>query len=147
MARSKNVPQRQLSQRGMTQSVQQTFTVSMHSPLPPPELLAQYEQDHPGTTDIFIQWINDETEYRRSTEERDQAHLHKMEVRQGQRSTLGLAFGFIVALSGMGTATWLGLQGHDAVAGVIGALDLVGLAGLFVYGSTQRAKQDDPQKG
>ncbi len=44
------------------------------------------------------------------------------------------------ALAGLGTAAFLGAHGHGEAAGAVAGIDLVGLAGVFVYGTSQRRK-------
>jgi uncharacterized membrane protein len=141
--RNRNVPQRQSALSRQEDSIQTqnaTLTVSFQSPLPPAELLAQYEHIHTGAIDIIIRWTEEESQHRRVLEEREQLRRHQIEMRAAIRSTRGLYFGFTIAVIGFGVALWLGLEGQEWVAGFISVADLATLAGVFVYGSGLRLK-------
>lgn len=72
--------------------------------------------------------------------ERQEAHRQGIEVTylkgNMRRANWGLAAGFMIAVVALGATVWLGLTGHDATAGIVGGLDLVGLVTAFIYGST-----------
>lgn len=91
-------------------------------PLPPPELLAEYDAVLPGGADRIV-----------SMAENQSAHRLRMESR-------GQAFGFLIALVAILGGIGLILDGKSAAGLVplIGALG--GLAGIFVYGEF-RARQ------
>jgi len=143
--RNRNVPQRQgqhgaLPHQNDDVQTQTHLTLSFQSPLPPAELLSQYEHIHNGTIDIIIRWTEEESKHRRMLEEREQLHRHQIEMRAAIRSTRGLYLGFIIAVIGFGVALWLGLEGQVWVAGFISVADLATLAGVFVFGSGLRAR-------
>lgn len=96
-------------------------TASFSGPLPPPALLAQYD-DH--TRSIIVQMA-----------EREQLHAHAMQSsglnglidkdKRGQR------FGVSIAITGLLVAGFISIYSPVAAA-IIGTLDLVGMVAIFV---------------
>lgn len=48
------------------------------------------------------------------------------------RTTLGQIFAFIIAITFGGGSVYLGLEGHDILAGILGGTTVVSLAAIFV---------------
>jgi uncharacterized membrane protein len=63
---------------------------------------------------------------------------------QHRQSSRGQLFGLIIALVCIGAATFLSINGHDVVAGLIGGSTILGLVTVFVTG--KRAQVRDLQK-
>lgn len=99
--------------------------------LPPPQLLEHYERILPGLAERIV-----------SLAERQSAHRISIErkVVGGQvwESRIGQVCGLVIALVGLGFGTYLGLNGHEVLGGVIGGTPLAGLVGVFVYGKKQQ---------
>ena len=91
-------------------------------PLPPPEMLAEYDAVLPGGADRIVSMAEDQS-----------AHRRRMESR-------GQMFGFVLALVAILGGIGLILDGKSTAGLVplVGALG--GLAGIFVYGEV-RARQ------
>lgn len=116
---------RQIARRGI--SLSSTFS----GPLPPPEILIRYNDAVPDGAERII-----------ALAERQAAHRMALESRvvdaDIKRANWGLVAGFVVALAGLLVAYLLVDRGN-AVAGVaLGAVDLVGLVGAFIYGTVSR---------
>jgi hypothetical protein len=61
-----------------------------------------------------------------------------------QRSMLGLGAGFATSLAVLGGAVYCATISQPTVAMVLGGLDIVALAGVFIYGAqTRRAERRD----
>jgi hypothetical protein len=67
----------------------------------------------------------EQSAHRRDLESKALGHAAS-EVRLGQ------VFGFLIAVTGLGCATFLGMNGHDWPAVVIGGGSLVGLVTAFL---------------
>lgn len=71
---------------------------------------------------------------------------HRMELekstirRQLNQSGIGQILAFLVSLGCIGASSWLAVEGHDAVAGVIGGTTVVGLVSVFIYGKVAQQK-------
>ena len=68
----------------------------------------------------------------------EQAHRHAMGERRLAVTERGQRFGLSIGLAGLAVALILGLWGAPWVAAIIGAIDLVGLVGIFVVGQLLR---------
>lgn len=99
-------------------------------PLPPPEMLAQYEAVLSGGADRIVKMAEDQSSHRRRLESR------------------GQIFGFSLALVAILGGIGLILDGRSAegLVPLIGAL--AGLVGLFIYGEVRahRARQIEPRQ-
>jgi uncharacterized membrane protein len=112
---------------------EQQFT----GPLPPPEILRQYDEIVPGLAERMVQAMEAQT-----------FHRHKLESAtvygnvSAQRT--GQYFAGVLALAGVVGTVVLGLAGKQAAAAVLGGSDFVGLAGVFIYGRrSQRQERRD----
>ena len=74
--------------------------------------------------------------------ERQAAHRQELEqsllVGELRRAWWGLVAGFIVALSFLAASVGLIASGSRVEGTILGTVDLVALAGVFVYGSVSR---------
>ena len=62
-------------------------------------------------------------------------------------SKLGLIFGFILGIVAIVGGLLLGLQGQPIYGTIFGGLYLVGIVGVFVFGSQQRRKERQSREG
>lgn len=112
----------------------EAMQVEYSGPLPPPNLLAQYEEITPGLVDRIV-----------TMTERQSEHRQRMELAffrgDQRRSWVGLFLGFLVALAGLAVTAYLGAEGNPWVAGIVGAIDLTSLVALFVYGQFLRKER------
>lgn len=101
-------------------------TRAMSGPLPSPELLAQYDQVMPGLAERIVSMAEREQVHRHTIDHLEVEQPHRL-ARTGQR----LAFGVTAMV--LAVATVLAILGHATVAAIIAGLDVVTLAGLFLY--------------
>lgn len=107
---------------------------SFSGPLPPPQILEHYNQIVPGCAEkIISQWEN-QVKHRQDLEKQ----VIKSDIRQ---SYYGATLGFIIAISAIGAGTFLAYIGRptEGIAAIITAL--VGLVGVYGWGSYQRRKE------
>lgn len=108
--------------------------VSFVGPLPPPEMLAKYEEVQPGLVDRIV-----------SMAEREQAHRHVQEASlvagELRKQTLGQALGFGVTIAGLATTFGCAVYGHGTTAAIIGTVNLVSVVSVFVLGRRPEAAQ------
>ena len=65
-----------------------------------------------------------------------------------RRANWGLGLGFVVVIAFLIASTYLIRTGHEISGAVLGTVDLVALAGTFVYGrSTQKESGKGPGNG
>jgi hypothetical protein len=68
--------------------------------------------------------------------------IEKVAVKGGNsRSWWGLALGFAISVIALGVSALLVLKGHSPAGITIGAIDIVGLASVFVYGKRDQRKE------
>jgi uncharacterized membrane protein len=100
-------------------------------PLPPAEAFEKYEAVCPGAADRII-----------AMAERQAAHRQEIEktvVNSGSlNSKLGIVSALFVAIAVLIGGVICILKGHDWAGGSIVAIDIVGLCGVFVYGTNMR---------
>ena len=106
-------------------------SLSYRAPLPPPAMLAGYEQALPGSADRIVTMAENQAQHRQTLE---MAALHS----DIQRSHAGLFMGFIVALAFLGGSVFLIASGKQAAGLTIGLTDIAVVVGMFIYGSLSR---------
>jgi uncharacterized membrane protein len=110
------------------------ISTSFSGPIPPPEMLKHYEEIVPGSAKTLIDVFNDQAHHRMDLEKRSL-------VSDRRRSWGGLISAVLVSLVCIGTGGWLVHEGHDEAGAAIVALDIVGLAGTFIYGTQSQRKE------
>ena len=107
---------------------------SFSGPLPPPQILAQYDQIHPGAADRIITMAEEQARHRRDLE----ANVLSSEMNNAR---LGLHYGLIIGLASVLGGVFCIASGFEVGGLIIGGTGLTGLVGVFVYGSRQRRKE------
>lgn len=114
-----------------TPVVARAQSISYSGPLPVPAHLAQYEEILPGAAERILKMAEEQSIHRRA--------LESKVINSGVAdSKKGLWFGFFIGLSGFLVVGYCAHLGFQILAGIIAALDLGSLVGVFVYGSRQR---------
>jgi uncharacterized membrane protein len=99
----------------------------MMGPLPPPEVLARYDEVSPGLAERIVKMAENQADHRRAMEKRVVVH-------EARRSWGGLIAGVIVSLAFVVVSGFLIYAGHDVSGTILGTLDLAALVAVFVYG-------------
>lgn len=114
-------------------------------PLPPPNALREYEEIIPGSANRILESVEKQQEHSRNME-------RTVITGNSKRAYLGLFFGFIISILGIGGGIYLIATGHDWAGLSLAGINLTGLVGVFVYGSKARrdernrnAAGNDPQ--
>ena len=100
------------------------------APLPPPQVLADYDKVYSGTAKIIVETFKSQVEHRMS-----------MEKKEIMQSLLGQVFAFIIAFSLVVLAFFSLLKGHPEVASVVCSITLASVIYTFIAG-----KKKDNQK-
>jgi uncharacterized membrane protein len=115
---------------------------SFSGPLPPPELLAEYEKSCPGAADRIISIAEKESEHRRSIEqtlvrsETEQAARDSHEARRGQICAL------VITLSAIVAGAYTALHGHEIARSIIGVGGIGGIVTSFLVGQARRNQNE-----
>lgn len=109
--------------------------VSFHSgPIPPPDDLARYNDIIPNGADRILAMAEKQSDHR--------MHIEKLAIgSEIRRAYLGLWLGFVVTLAVLVSSLILIETGHGTEGLALIGIDIVALAGLFVYGSNNRKNE------
>lgn len=110
--------------------------MSFQGPVPPPELLNQYDVVVPGAADRLLFMAEEEGRHRRGLVDR----AVDANIASDKR---GQYLGFVIAMTFGVMAFWLILQGRTVGGSVLGTVDLGALVALFVIG--RRGEKETPQ--
>jgi hypothetical protein len=105
-------------------TVSQTTT---DAPLLPVEQISRIKELAPARVDWIFEQTQAESVFRRGEHRRINTMMFIERI-------AGLVFALLVAAGGIGSAVYLALHGHDAVAAVLGGTTLVGLVTAFIAG-------------
>ena len=97
-------------------------------PLPHEKTLEAYERIVPGSAGMIFRNFEEQGRHRRQLE-------RYALVWDNRRSFAGLACGLIVTLSFLVVSYLLIEDGHEVAGTILGTVNLVGLVGVFVFGS------------
>jgi len=111
-----------------------THQESFSGPIPHPAVMEKYNQIVPGAAERILKMAEEQSAHR--------MFLEKAVINSDiKKSEVGQKFAFIIAVGGLVVALVLGLLDKTLAAGLIGGLDIASLAGLFIYGRQQKAKE------
>ncbi len=116
-----------------------------HGPIPPPEILKEYNQITPGAADRII-----------SMAEQEIAHRHEMDhkifevEKEGLKaeafdSRMGQVFGLIIGMATVFCGAYTAVHGAQWAGGFIGTSGVVGLVSVFVLGRKEYKNKDTSQ--
>lgn len=111
-----------------------SVSASYSGPLPLPSFLQAYENVLPGSAERILQIAEQQSAHRRDVV----ASLVAAEV---FRSRWGLWLGAAVAAAFLIAATVMVLAGHPWPGTIVGAADIAGVVGVFVYGTWFRGRE------
>lgn len=107
--------------------------ISFTGPIPPPEMLAKYEEACPGAADRIIKMAERQSEHRQEIE--------KAVVNANTSAQkIGPILGFIVAMTTVLGGIYLVLKGKNGYGLAAIITPLAALAGVFIYGKIEQRK-------
>lgn len=113
--------------------------LNFQGPLPHPNDLAAYNEIVPGSAKTIINMALSQSEHRQN--------LEKSVINSDiKNSKLGLIFGLIIGLTGMGSAVYCASIGQPTVGSILGGGTLAMLVSTFVYGSKSRKKERERKR-
>lgn len=117
--------------------IQQRF---FSGPIPPPDMLVQYNQASPGAADRIISMAEKEQTHRHSRESSNDVADNKIKVR-GQ--WLGIVSLFLILL----LAGYLAYLGHPNSAVTLAIGTVASVVGIFVFGKKIQSSENTNQEG
>jgi uncharacterized membrane protein len=130
---NKNLPQAAKQTHQQVKSVQ-AKAVSFSGPLPPPEVLQNYNQITPGAADRIITMAEKQSQHRQEIE-------IKVITSDIKNARLGLHYGLIIGLASVVGGVVCIISGYEIGGTILGGSGLSSLVGVFVYGSRQKRKE------
>ncbi len=107
-------------------------------PIPNPAQLEKYEQIYPGLADRIVKMAEKQADHRQS--------LEKMVIESNTKdSARGVLFAFILGLVTIVGGVVLAFSGHEWPGALLGSAGLIGLTGVFIYG-TRSSKKERAEK-
>jgi uncharacterized membrane protein len=102
--------------------------------LPPPDVLRGYNEIVPGAAERIIKMAEQQAQHRQS--------LERIVVEGGsKRANTGMWLGFIISMVVLGLSAVLIFNGYQVAGTVIGSVDLVSLAAVFVIGRVDQRRE------
>ena len=129
-----NPPTRVLPKQQIKEMTAAIKAETFSGPLPPPQILAQYDSIVDGAANRIITMAEEQARHRRNME----ANALNSDIKN---SRLGLHYGLIIGLVAVIGGTFCIASGFEVGGSIIGGTGLTGLVGVFVYGSTQKRKE------
>lgn len=104
---------------------------SIDSPVIPIEVLERLHAFRPDKVDWFFEQTEKEAEYRRKNDRRVNSFIFIERL-------LGQIFGLVIGLSGITGSVYLGINGHEVLAGTIATATIATLAVSFIKGRNSK---------
>jgi len=117
-------------------------SVEFSGPLPPPSILAKYEQINPGFANRIVSLAESEAEHRRDLEEKMVAADIETLKQSVNERRLGQIFAFAIGTIRIISGTYAAIHGAQIAGSFIGTGGVIGLVSVFIYGR----KEKPPQK-
>lgn len=123
-----------LTKSNSTNAVRYQRSELYAGPLPHPNILEKFEQILPGAADRILKQAEAQTEHRIEIEK-------KVVSADIIKSYLGLVFGFILGLSGIGSGVYLATLGFNVFGPLLSGGSLITLVAVFIYGTRSRKQE------
>lgn len=108
--------------------------VLFQGPLPPPEILAKYEQITPGFADRIVTMAEQVANHRREVKNKNQKSQNDHLKRRDCEAKLGQVFAFLISSLAIVTGAFVAMSGHDVSGTFISLSGLGGIVTAFIYG-------------
>jgi len=111
-------------------------------PLPPPEMLAEYEGILPGLAKQIVDRADTEQAFRHEATRYSQQTERKALYHAATKTYLGQIGAFVISMTTLGGSFWVINSGHSAagIAGIVTALTI--LAAVFIVGKRSASNEE-----
>ena len=122
-------------------------SIEYGSPLPPPDLLNQYESIFPGLKDKIVSMIEDESNHRRGMEKVLLQLNQDQILGDNERQSRGQWFAFGIAIVFAVSACYCAYLDQRTIGGILGGSTLISLVGAFLEKKkSDRVEESKPTK-
>lgn len=134
------IPQNSQSSPKENKVVLTEVSQSFSGPLPPPDVLRQFDEVVPGAAERIIKMAEEQSAHRKELE-------RKVINSDISRSKWGQVLGFIIAIAGLVVSAVVAIYGNAFAGGIIGVGTLASLVSVFMYGSRTRSRERGEKEG
>ena len=125
--------------RNSPQNLKVITHTEISGPIPPPQVLQQYNSIVPDAAERIIRMAEKQSEHR--------MYLERKVVDSGVlKSYLGMIFAAGIAVYGLYIAKEISVNGNPWAAGIIAALDLGGLVSVAIYNGLMQKKEREMRR-
>lgn len=114
---------------------------SVSGPLPSSSEMQGYNSISPDLVDRIVSMAEKESDFRHEMEKASLAANKELALNHQAERRRGQFIGVFIALCCLGTSAFLGLQGLETAASVVGGATVVGLVAVFVTGRSGKHKE------
>ncbi len=122
-----NLPEKQKEQQNQSKApvkITEIKQVVHIGPIPPPETLERYGKINPSFPERIVRMAEKEQNFR---------HISYY---------IGQFFAVIIVIAGLGSATYLGINGKEWLGGTIGLGALASIVGAYFYSQSKNKKDN-----
>lgn len=114
---------------------------AISGPLPPPELLRQYDSVCPGLAERIVKMAEEEVMHRRAIERESIAVQARDQISYRRSELFGQVFGLLIGIAAIGGAVYCATHGAQVAGSIIGTGGVTGLVTTFILGRNLLLKQ------
>ena len=122
------------------------------APIPPPADMREYNDIVQGAAERILGMAERQAAHRVEME-KDNIEIEKTRMEltntiikdDSYLSWCGLIFGFVISMTVIGGGIYLIDAGHDWAGAILVGINIIGLAGIFVYGSRRTGQRQKDQ--
>jgi len=112
--------------------------ITYSSPLPPPEVLVQYEKAQPGLVKKIIEMTEAQGNHRRELETKKLESDIKHQKRRDCEAKIGQFCALTIAISSIIGGAITAIYGYEWAGSVIGVSGIGGIIYTFIHGRTEK---------
>lgn len=113
-------------------------------PLPPPEVLAKYEEVLAGAADRIIAMAETQSKHRQAMEAEAMGSQVSDQPAARREARWGQICGLTIGVCAIGASLAAALAGYQTFASIFGGTTVVGLVSVFIYGRSRRTQIERP---
>lgn len=133
------MPENNPQERNKPSQVRVATSVEISGPIPPPQMLQQYNNIVPDAAERIIRMAEKQSDHRIALE-------RKVINSNVNKSYIGMILAAIIAIYGLYVAKEISINGNPWAAGIIAALDIGGLISVAIYNGAIQKKERESRR-
>lgn len=122
----------------------QIRSATFAGPVPPPDLLGNYEAICPGSADRIFRMAEAQAEHRREMERAIVIGQIEHSKKQFAEARCGQICALLITLTAICVGSYTALQGHEWAGGAIGVGGIGGIVTTFILGREKKQEKQQP---